>query len=203
MMGNNGKVELRKLIHEKALQQTPEQLSLWNDRILRELEESAEFKNARRILIYVSIEGEVPTYDFVKKWRQEKEFVLPKVVSESVMQLRKYIPGHLISGAFSILEPDESCDEVPPELLNLAIIPGLAFAPVSATKQDNVLARGNTSNCETSDGGKFLRLGRGKGYYDRLITKLNCPTIGICYPYNIVQNIPHDEWDQSVDKCIF
>ena len=83
-------------------------------------------------------------------------------------------------GAFHI---QESCGPVLPEseygTIDLAIIPGVAFD-----------LNGN-------------RLGRGKGYYDRLLPKLSCHTIGICYPYQLIDEVPHEPHDVPVDEIIY
>lgn len=185
------KNRLRTQILNLAAMQKEKQLQAWSSGILKSVEELEEFQKARIILIYMSIVGEVPTRDFIDKWSESKTFVLPKVVSPTEMELRKYSSEHLVCGAFGIQEPDENCELVDPQHVELALIPGLAFAPISQTPAHETYQ------------GKFFRLGRGKGYYDRLLTKLNCPKIGICYPYNIVQEIPHDSMDQPVDKCLF
>ena len=62
---------------------------------------------------------------------------------------------------------------------DLAVVPGVAF-----DRQGN-------------------RLGRGKGYYDRLLPHL--PTaykIGICFPYQLVNDIPTDAHDIRMDEII-
>ena len=64
------------------------------------------------------------------------------------------------------------------ETINLAIIPGVAFDK------------------------SFNRLGRGKGFYDRLLPKLNCKTIGICFDFQFLDYIPSEYHDCKVDKII-
>lgn len=62
--------------------------------------------------------------------------------------------------------------------IDLAIIPGRAF---------------------TVDG---YRLGRGKGYYDRLIPRLSCKTIGVAFDCQIFDTLPVDDWDVRLDMVL-
>lgn len=80
-------------------------------------------------------------------------------------------------GAFHIMEPAGKCLENPRDL-DAAFIPGVAFTP---------------------DG---KRLGRGKGYYDRLLPQLECKLYGVCYPCQIMENIPVEPHDINVDEVI-
>lgn len=67
--------------------------------------------------------------------------------------------------------PDETLRKV-----DLAIIPGRAFSP---------------------DGD---RMGRGKGYYDRLLAQLHCPKWGVAFKCQMLAQIPTDPWDVKLDK---
>ena len=67
------------------------------------------------------------------------------------------------------------------EKIDLAIIPGMAF-----DKEGN-------------------RLGRGKGYYDRLLQQLRDCTIykiGICFDFQFLDHIPTEPHDIPVDEVI-
>ena len=68
------------------------------------------------------------------------------------------------------LNPDEVAK------VDLAIIPGRAFT-----------AQGD-------------RMGRGKGYYDRMLADLHCPKWGVAFQCQIVKEIPTDPWDVRLDK---
>lgn len=70
------------------------------------------------------------------------------------------------------LDPEELSD------VDLAIIPGRAF---------------------TREGD---RMGRGKGYYDRLLSSLKCPKWGAAFACQIVREIPTDSWDVRLDKIV-
>jgi 5-formyltetrahydrofolate cyclo-ligase len=63
---------------------------------------------------------------------------------------------------------------LPSEELTLVLVPGLAF---------------------DAAGG---RLGRGGGFYDRFLTGVSCPTVGVCHRCQIVPSVPADPHDRQV-----
>ena len=82
----------------------------------------------------------------------------------------------MTDGLYNIKEPVGDIHE---EIIDLAIIPGIAF-----DKNNN-------------------RLGRGKGYYDKLLNKLNVYKIGIGYKCQIVDDIQTDKWDIKMEEVIY
>ncbi len=83
-------------------------------------------------------------------------------------------------GRFGILEPtgEKRLSDWDPEQL-LVFVPGVAFD-----------LRGN-------------RLGRGKGWYDRLIKQLTGATlVALAYDFQIVEEVPADGWDQKLHYVI-
>lgn len=82
------------------------------------------------------------------------------------------------TGLYKITEPDENSPEIFPENIDLAIIPGRAFTPAGD------------------------RIGRGKGYYDRLILALTCPTIALAYNCQLLSELPLNDHDQKVNIVI-
>jgi 5-formyltetrahydrofolate cyclo-ligase len=103
---------------------------------------------------------------------------LPVVVGDK-LELRQFEGVEKMQkGAFGIMEPQgEAFTDF--DSIDLAIIPGVGFSPQGA------------------------RLGRGKGYYDRLLPNLHCPKIGLALPCQIADEIPTDEWDIPMDEVIF
>ena len=82
-------------------------------------------------------------------------------------------PGQLALGRWGIWEPT---DEAPLlsdySRLDLVVVPGVAFS---------------------SDG---KRLGRGKSFYDRFLPLVpRAAFVGVCYPCQVVEQIPADPWD--------
>ncbi len=97
---------------------------------------------------------------------------------------KKYVPGQiqnpvtdLVSGQFGIREPDNSCPVVPLNRLDLLLVPGVAFDPHGR------------------------RLGRGKGFYDRLLADVRGKTCGVAFDEQIVAKIPTEPHDIPLN-CI-
>ena len=95
------------------------------------------------------------------------------------LELRRFSsPNDLQIGAYNIQEPVGECFN-DFNKIELAIVPGMAF-----DKQGH-------------------RLGRGKGYYDRLLPKLtNAYKLGVCFPYQYVEEVPTDEHDIRMDEVL-
>lgn len=83
-------------------------------------------------------------------------------------------------GQMNVWEPKPHCHTVEIASLDVILVPGLAF---------------------TREG---LRLGRGGGYYDRLLAHPHCHAhrIGIAYDLQIVESIPCESHDQRVHQII-
>jgi len=146
--------------------------------VWRNIENSSEFKEASCVLIYLDIPGEVPTREFIDKWRDIKRFAVPRVVGET-LELFEYDPLKLSSGYKGISEPSPDAVRITTEEVRLALVPGVAFA---------------------LDGDKVWRMGRGKGFYDRLLPSLDCPKFGIFYSFRLLDSIPLDEWDVPLSR---
>lgn len=148
-----------------------------SNEVLTRLEADPLFARATTVLMYYSLKDEVQTHDFVEKWFQKKKILLPVVTGDDLV-LRTYTGKcNLAEGAFHIDEPtgDIFTDY---NTIDLAIVPGVAFD-----------ADGN-------------RLGRGKGYYDRLLPRIKATKIGICFPFQLLKEIPTEPFDKKMDKII-
>ena len=109
--------------------------------------------------------------------RAGRTIVLPKVVDDEQMELRRYrSEDDLVEGAFHILEPaGEPFLEA--DQIEVALVPGMAFD-----------AAGH-------------RLGRGRGYYDRFLSAHpRLRKIGVCFPFQRVAEVPTADFDVSVDE---
>lgn len=137
------------------------------------------FQQAQWVLLFHSLSDEVNTHELIERYKDKKTIILPSVVGDE-LELHIYDASSATKqGAFNIIE---SCGLLLPQSnyhrIDLAIIPGVAF--------DH---EGN-------------RLGRGKGYYDRLLPQLQCHTIGLCYPYQLIESVPHEPHDIKVKEVL-
>ncbi|HEV2393034.1 MAG TPA: 5-formyltetrahydrofolate cyclo-ligase [Verrucomicrobiae bacterium] len=82
-------------------------------------------------------------------------------------------PGHL-----GIREPIARCAATLLTQLDLILVPGIAFDP------------------------HLHRLGRGKGFYDRLLAELQGRTCGVAFDQQIVAEVPVEAHDRRLD-CLF
>ncbi len=146
---------------------------LWN-----KIEESSFFKEASVILLYWSLPDEVSTHDFIKKWSAAKTIILPSI-SGSDLILKQYKgEENLIAGeGLRIPEPQGAAYPLS-ENIDLIIVPGIAF-----DREKN-------------------RLGRGKGYYDRLLDRYPCPKVGVCFHFQLFDTIPVELHDRKMDFVV-
>lgn len=174
------KEEIREKILYKRTSQAPSDKTPKDEKIVQTLEALPEFQSAKNIMIYIAIHGEVDLGALFNKYKEEKNFILPRVERENSVLHLFHVKSldDLTKGSFSISEPKEGLEQIQPEELNLVIVPGVAFA---------------------TDG---HRIGYGGGFYDRLLKKVTCPKIGVAYEFQIVENVHGEEHDESVDIII-
>ena len=146
--------------------------------ILAALEAHPAFRTASTILLYHSLPDEVDTHSFIRKWSAKKQILLPVVTGDD-LELRVYTgPGDLATGAYGIEEPTGALF-TDYDAIDFIVVPGVAFD-----------RNGN-------------RLGRGKGYYDRLLPRIpSAYKAGICFPFQIVEEVPAEMFDIRMDKVI-
>ena len=147
---------------------------------LRQLRQHPRLTNADTLLLYSALQDEVPTQSLLDELvAQGKTVLLPRVVSDTDMELRQYTGlQDLQVGAFGILEPTGKLF-TDYEKIDVAVVPGMAF-----DKEGH-------------------RLGRGKGYYDRFLRLLpKTYKIGICFSWQLVDNVPTDEHDILMDQIM-
>lgn len=142
-------------------------------RLFERLEQLAAFTLADNILVYHSLPDEMPTHTFIEKWSSRKRFFLPRVNGVN-LEVLPYDRSRLHLGAFHIEEPDGD-NIFPIEDIELVIVPGVAYD------------------------GAGHRIGRGKGYYDRLLASSKAVKIGIAYDFQFVDEIEVESTDVDMD----
>ncbi len=132
------------------------------------------------ILLYSPLPGEPNPVQLMKS-NLSCNFFFPRIEGDHLGIYRYEHPCRWRIGPFDLKEPDpDTWELVSPEIIDLALIPGLAF---------------------DSSGG---RLGRGAGFYDRLLGKSDFKglKIGVCWESQIVSSVPCDAHDIPMDHII-
>ncbi len=172
-MSMNDKRSIRAEIRDRVKSLSPMQKNEYSIETCRQVLSSPQWKSANRIMAFLSLADEIDTSLLLAD--ASKKLYVPKVNGNDI-DVYEYSSGTVAPGAFGIMEPAGNavllCDT---SQLDLVIVPGIAF---------------------TESG---VRLGRGKGFYDRFLHNVSCPVWGIAYPQQIVDSIPADPWDIPID----
>jgi 5-formyltetrahydrofolate cyclo-ligase len=155
-------------------------------RIMEVLMEMPAYRRAERVLWYVGARDEVRTAAAIARaLADHKTVAVPYCVGPELKLFCLQQWEELAPGAFGILEPAEvwkhrSDRVVPPERLDLVIVPGVAFD-----------RRGG-------------RLGYGAGYYDRLLAALSprAVRVGVGYRCQLVESVPMADHDVRMDWVV-
>jgi 5-formyltetrahydrofolate cyclo-ligase len=168
---NKSKSDIRKQIKSLVRKLSAEQRRCEAERLLRLIAEEPNFQSAQRVLIYNPLPDEIDVLPILHKYKAQKQFFMPVVADDNTLKILPYTDEQK-TGAYGIGEP-VGTEFIDISTIDLVIVPGVGF---------------------TADG---YRLGRGKGYYDRLLSGAKTYKIGVCYTCQIEPGIvetvePHD-----------
>ncbi|MBQ7180967.1 MAG: 5-formyltetrahydrofolate cyclo-ligase [Bacteroidaceae bacterium] len=170
------KSSLRESIRTLKAQYDAAQLATLSAMACHTLLTHPRWSRAHGVLLYASLPDEVDTTSLISCALQEGKRVFLPVVEGGELYIKAY-SGQTVIGPYGIREPvgERLLDY---SQIDLAVIPGMAF-----DRQGH-------------------RLGRGKGYYDRLLPALSAYRIGLCFPFQLVESVPVDSHDCLVDEVI-
>ncbi len=174
------KSALRRKIREAKKDLLPEMRAQASEELWRRLEQHPRFQTAQTVLLYHSLPDEPDTSLLLRRWSGRKTLLLPVVVGEE-LELRPYTGEEdLHSGAFGILEPQKTA-------VSSVMVPDFVLVPGVAFDRD-----GN-------------RLGRGKGYYDRLLSQPQYKEVykmGCAFDFQISDHVPSEPFDVRMDGIL-
>lgn len=155
----------------------PARRALEEELVTAAIQGTPEWAAAGLALLYRNLPGEFSTVGLANAaWRQGKRVAMPRVAGPGVLVLHEVRAWtDLRPGSFGIHEPVATLPTVQPEDVDLAIVPGVAW---------------------TKDG---ERLGRGGGFYDRLLPRLKAAW-GVGFDPQLLDEVPTEEHDQKVAK---
>lgn len=179
---NSEKKELRQKLLSKLLSLTKEELKRRSQDVENRLSSLPIYKKAKVIMAYYPLKGEVDILGMIRKDLAVKRFCFP------VMDLEKKdiyafevknLEGDFVRGPFGVMQPDtKRAKKLDIGEIDMVLVPALAFDR----------ARN--------------RLGRGAGFYDRFLKKINPPAlkVGIAFEFQILDSLPiHPAVDEKVD----
>ena len=152
--------------------------------ILERLCENAAFKRAGAVCFYVPLPVEVDTRLMIERSLEVGKRVLVPLVDLENKELKlkeiRDLVKDLAPGTLGILEPVVATKEAELRDVECLLLPALAFDP------------------------KGRRLGRGGGYYDRLLAKLPAKVtkIGLAFSFQVLPQIPLEDHDRTVDLVL-
>lgn len=150
-------------------------------RVVARLLERPEWRRAHRVMLFAPMPVELDVWPLAELALQEgRVLALPRYDSAG----REYhaaevsdLERDLVRGSFGIREPRPECAAYPLNRLDFVLVPGLGF----------------------DAGGR--RLGRGKGFYDRLLASVRGTACGVAMDWQVMPAIPAEPHDRRVD-CI-
>lgn len=168
------KKELRQLIKARKKAVSNEEKQREGHIVFDTIASLEVFKNAESILLYYSLPDELPTHDVVTDWARKKKIYLPRVNGDD-LEILEFLPDQMeTSKNFKIDEPTGN-NLVSPKEMDLVIVPAVAL----------------DRHCH--------RMGRGKGFYDRLLPKcVKAYTIGVALDCQFFDEIPVEPFDKNM-----
>ena len=150
--------------------------------ILSRLTGLSQYKDAKLLLTYVSVNDEADTYELINRALSDgKKVAVPRCVPNTRLMEFYYInsTNELKAGAFGVPEPNPETEELVEDFSDsICIIPGICFDKSG------------------------YRLGYGKGYYDRFLCNYKGSTVGICYSSCVEYKLIHGRYDQKADVVV-
>ena len=141
-----------------------------------------QLQSARTILFFAPLPDELDVWPLLEKFLAAgKICALPYFDATSQTYCARRLENlatDIVAGKFGVREPAASCAEIPLAKLDLALVPGVAFD-----------LEGN-------------RMGRGRGFYDRLLEKVDGVKCGIAYDFQLQEKIPAEPHDRKVNFIV-
>ena len=172
------KKTLRKQIREQKRAMTPEQIATASEKLVQMFLDTELYHQAETIYGYLPYNQEVRTVPLLQQALADgKRVAVPKVYEDEMKFIYMTDLTQVAEGYAGIPEPIAD-DPVADDPTALVLIPGMAFD-----------TQGH-------------RIGYGGGFYDRFLAEEpNHPTIALCYDFQMVEDLPTEEFDIPVD-CV-
>ena len=174
------KTSLRKQIREKKRAMTPEQIETASQKLCELFLRSELYRRAKTIYGYLPYNQEVRTVPMLEQALADgKRVAVPKVYGDEMKFICLTDLNQVETGYAGIPEPVAD-GPVADDPTALVLMPGLAFDR------------------------EGHRIGYGGGFYDKfLASEPTHPTLALCYEFQMVQQLPVEEFDIPVDVVLW
>ncbi len=176
------KAALRGQINAALAAMSVEQRAADSARICARLRELPAWKNAGSVLLFAPMPTEPDIWPLLAEaLAAGKIAALPRFHAAARTYRGARVQdwrSDIVSGHFGVREPAASCPEIPLHHFDLLLVPGVAFD-----------RHGH-------------RLGRGRGYYDRLLAEGRGVKCGIAFEEQMVNAVPVGPADVRMDLII-
>ena len=170
------KKELRNAVREKLKNLTDEEKAKKSSDIFSEILVLDQYKTAKNVFCFLSDFNEPYTIDFIKKAiKQGKTVFVPKLFGDEMKAIEIDVDTEFWYNGYGILEPKDGKEG---NKFDFTVVPMLAF-------DENL-----------------NRLGRGKGYYDKFLSKNKTFKCGVAFDCQKVEKIDAEETDVKLDVVI-
>lgn len=144
---------------------------------------AASWPAAQTVALYGGLRGEPDLVGGLLPWLIEHghQATLFAVEGDDLVPRLIQSEADLVRSSLGAWEPRENCPAIEIAALDVIIVPGLAFAPSDLT-----------------------RLGRGGGYYDRLLAHPQCRArrLALAHDFQLVDGLPVEPHDQRVHAIL-
>lgn len=175
------KASLRKQVRAGLATLSPEQRWEGSRRIVERALSLDVWVKASAVALFVPLPDEPAIWSIAEaSLKRGKTVVIPGFDPGQGVYVFRRITGDndLIQGRFGACEPSPECQVLSTPVLDLAFVPGICFS---------------------SDGG---RVGRGKGFYDRLLQPFRGVSCGVGFDVQIVPVTPDEPHDVKLNLVL-
>ena len=176
------KADIRRRTRNSVRALTADQRRQFSESLVARLRAQPVWHNACAVLLFAPLADEPDIGPLISAaFADGKLVTLPRFDAGS----GGYRAAHVQSlsdlsapAAFGVREPAAGCPEFPFSQLDLALVPGVAFDAFGA------------------------RLGRGKGFYDRLLTEVAGVKCGVAFDGQVVASLPVEPHDVNLNCLV-
>jgi 5-formyltetrahydrofolate cyclo-ligase len=137
-----------------------------------------QLQSAHTILFFAPLADELDVWPLLQKLLPAKRICALPAFDAAVQfysaRRVKNLETDIFTGKFGVSEPLPECEEIPLDRFDLVLVPGVAFD-----------LNGN-------------RLGRGRGFYDRILAAASGVKCGVAYDFQLLEKIPAEPHDAKV-----